>query len=100
MVEDFFKLIMPEREVLCAKLAGEKPPHLQRSVRLYFDHSQCDGKAGKADWMAGIATAVDRWHTTKGHSGITIVASWHQVFWKRDLPDARYSQSSCQVLTW
>lgn len=37
VVEDFFKLVMPERNVLCAQLAGQKPPHLQRSVRLYFD---------------------------------------------------------------
>ena len=74
VVEDFFKLVMPDRNVLCAQLAGQKPAHLQRSVRLYFDHSQCDGQAGKTDWMAGIETLVDRWHTTQGESGLIIIA--------------------------
>ena len=83
VVEDFFKLITPERFVLCAKLAGQKPHHLQRSVRLYFDHSQCDGQAGKADWMAGIETLVDRWHTTQGESGLIIIAVGSKVFGRK-----------------
>jgi hypothetical protein len=83
VVEDFFKLVMPERNVLCAQLAGQKPPHLQRSVRLYFDHSQCDGQAGKADWMAGIETLVDRWHTTQGESGLIIIAVGSKVFGRK-----------------
>ena len=74
VVEDFFKLVMPEREVLCAKLAGEKPQHLQRSVSLYFNHSLCDGEAGKKGWLAGIDAHVERWHSTQGEYGLAIIA--------------------------
>ena len=73
VVEDFFRLVMPERSVLCAKLTGPKPSHLQRSVRLYFDHSVCDGKAGLEEWWAGIESQVRQWHATQGGSGLIII---------------------------
>ena len=71
---------MPEREVLCAKLAGEQPQHLQRSVRLYFNHSLCDGEAGKKGWLAGIDAHVDQWHSTQGECGLAIITVGTKTF--------------------
>eukprot|EP00966_Prymnesium_polylepis_P018703 430758-Prymnesium_polylepis.1 len=74
VVHDFFKLVMPKREVVCAKLTDPKPAHLQRSVRLFFDCEACEGSCGKQEWLAGIKTDVDRWHASNGDYGMIVIA--------------------------
>ena len=73
VVEDFFNLMFPERTVLCAKLVSPQPLHLQRSVKLYFNHKACNGQAGLDDWLAGIKAAIHRWHATNGESGMLLI---------------------------
>ena len=59
---DFLKLIAPDRSVI-RTMQTMRPPHLERSARLFFDCARSDGRK---NWFEELENAAKAWHADHG----------------------------------
>ena len=58
---DFMRLVLGSRPVLHASLTHPRPDHLNRSVKMLFDHGIKLKNTGKREWVGDLTEAARAW---------------------------------------
>ena len=76
-VEDFIRIVAPNRSVTCVTFNHPGPPHLKRSARLFYDCTVAE--PGADEWWKEIETAAAAWHENREHRLAICVGSKKQL---------------------
>lgn len=76
-VEDFVRIVTPDRPVVCATLSHPGPQHLKRYARLFYTHT--NATQGKEKWWSEIDRAAAAWHKNHEHRLAVCVGSKTQM---------------------